>query len=189
MTFHAASSTVANRGKPPVEFLRELVVWARGADDAIFAPNLNDDDIYVSVSRELGRTKEPVKRKAIMLEVLRVLAGFESSWRWNEGEDMHAARGRTPAEIEAGAWQVSADSMAFGHDLRELVRRRAGGTTARAFIAAMKTDHALAMEYIARLLRHTVRHNGPVLRREIHPHLMPMAVREFEQLLTQSQPA
>ena len=47
----------------------------------------------------------------------------------------------------------------------------------------MKEDHALAMEYIARLLRHTVKANGPVLRHEIDLWLRRDAVAEFQRLL------
>ena len=43
----------------------------------------------------------------------------------------------------------------------------------------MKQDHLLAMEYIARLLRRTVNHNGPVKQHEIDPWLRQDAVTEF----------
>lgn len=43
----------------------------------------------------------------------------------------------------------------------------------------MKQDHSLAMEYIARLLRRTVNHNGPVKRHEIDSWLRQDAVTEF----------
>jgi len=48
----------------------------------------------------------------------------------------------------------------------------------------MKTHRPVAMEYIARLLRHTVRHNGPVVRHEIDPHLSREAVAQFMILLS-----
>ena len=47
----------------------------------------------------------------------------------------------------------------------------------------MKQNHPLAMEYIARLLRRTVNHNGPVKRHEIDPWLRKDAVTEFLGLL------
>jgi hypothetical protein len=47
----------------------------------------------------------------------------------------------------------------------------------------MKEDHILAMEYIARLLRRTTQHNGPVKRHEIDHWLLPEAVTEFQNLL------
>jgi hypothetical protein len=47
----------------------------------------------------------------------------------------------------------------------------------------MKQDHQLAMEYIARLLRRTVNHNGPVKRHEIDGWLRRDAVSEFLSLI------
>jgi hypothetical protein len=66
--------------------------------------------------------------------------------------------------MEAGAFQVSANSMAFGPELKDLVLSKVESTDGTKFQAAMKQDHPLAMEYIARLLRRTVHHNGPVKR-------------------------
>lgn len=80
---------VANRGVPPDSFLRELIAWAPGAPAEIFAPNLNPADIYAAVRLELGPWHGAQHRKAVMCEVLRVLAGFESSWRWNCGRDLN----------------------------------------------------------------------------------------------------
>ena len=42
-------------------------------------------DMYASVITELGPFEDILHRKACMLEVMRVLAGFESSWKWNTG--------------------------------------------------------------------------------------------------------
>jgi hypothetical protein len=52
-----------------------------------------------------------------------------------------------------------------------------------AFQQAIKRDHPLAMEYVARLLRRTVNHHGPVKRPEIDPWLRRDAVVEFQALL------
>jgi hypothetical protein len=60
---------------------------------------------------------------------------------------------------------------------------QAGTLDGNDFQQAMKDNHPLAMEYIARLLRHTVNHNGPVKRHEIDAWLRKDAVTEFEQLL------
>jgi hypothetical protein len=59
-----------------------------------------------------------------------------------------------------------------------------GSLDGNAFQQAMKTNHPLAMEYIARLLRRTVDHNGPVKRHEIDAWLRPEAVEEFLASLT-----
>ena len=192
MTFNATRQHVLNQSKhPPVnqgsprpEFLEELVAWAKGAPDEIFAMNASfHDDIYDSVSHELGPWEGIAHRRAVMLEVLRVLAGFESSWNWKEGRDTTNATSITPDTIEAGAWQVSANSMAFGHELKDLVRGKVGSLDGNAFQHAMKENHPLAIEYAARLLRRTTRHNGPVKRGEIHPSLSKDAVAEFQALV------
>ena len=97
---------------------------------------------------------------------MRVLAGFEPSWNWNAGVDTTNPASTRPDTIEAGAWQVSANSMSFGQELRNLVLRNVASLDGDDFQHAMKQDHQLAMEYIARLLRRTVDHNGPVKRHE-----------------------
>ena len=182
MTFTGPiKSPVANRGSPPDSFLTELVSWGRNADETIFEPRRDDPgetDVYTRIAPILGPWTSPTHRIAAMLEVLRVLAGFESSWDWNCGRDTTNHSSVTPTTIEAGAWQVSGNSRAFGRDLRELAP--ADGDR---FQRAMKVDHAMAMEYAARLLRHTIRHNGPVLRGEINPWLNRDSVEQFRELL------
>jgi hypothetical protein len=183
MGYTATKQRVANRGAPPDAFLDELVAWGKQAPDEIFVINASHD-IYSSVFRELGPWEGIQHRRAVMLEVLRVLAGFESSWKWNEGRDTTNPTSVTPETIEAGAWQVSANSMNFGQELKDLVRARVGTLDGNAFQRAMKQDHKLAMEYIARLLRRTTKHNGPVKRREINEWLRRDAVAEFQALLS-----
>ena len=73
--------------------------------------------------------------------------------------------------------------MGFGQELKDLVRAQAGSLDPNLFQRAMKQNHPLAMEYIARLLRRTVNHNGPVKRHEIDPWLRKDAVTEFLDLL------
>ena len=68
-------------------------------------------------------------------------------------------------------------------DLKDLVQTRVGSLDGNDFQQAMKDDHELAMEYIARLLRHTVNHNGPVKRHEIDAWLRKDAVAEFQALM------
>jgi hypothetical protein len=73
--------------------------------------------------------------------------------------------------------------MGWGQDLKDLVDAQVGSRDSNDFQQAMKDNHPLAMEYIARLLRHTVNANGPVKRHEIDDWLRKDAVTEFEQLL------
>jgi len=193
MSFYFARKQVANRGIPPVKFLKELVAWGKIAPEDIFRPSVNHrDDVYSAVAGVLGPWDGPRHMRAVMLEVLRVLAGYESSWDWNQGTDTSADkeaakhhRVRSPIQIEAGAFQVSADSMALAPELKNLVFKRVGSLTAADFQRAMKRDHDLAMEYIARLLRRTITQNGPVLRHaaEIDKWLRKDAVQEFRTLL------
>ncbi len=182
MTYIATKQHVSNRGVPSNDFLDQLVAWGKQAPDEIFAPNTLSD-IYSSIRNTLGPWSGSHHRRAVMLEVMRVLAGFESSWDWNEGRDTSNPTSVTPDTIEAGAWQVSANSMAFGQELKDLVLAHVGTVEGNAFQDAMKTNHPLAMEYVARLLRRTTHHHGPILRHEIDPWLRRDAVAEFETFL------
>ena len=179
---------VLNRGIPPVEFLQELVAWEKTASDEIFADKeTKEKDVYASVKKELGPFDNILARKAGMLEVMRVLAGFESSWKWNTGRDTTNPDEDSPDTISAGPFQVSANSMGFGQDLRDLVVPhgiRIAKRDGTAFQMLMKTNHTVAFNYISCLLRHTIRHNGPVKRCEINPWLSRDAAKEFRQLLT-----
>ncbi len=179
---------VLNRGIPPVEFLQEIVEWGKTAAKDIFADKKTEEkDVYASVKEKLGPFKNIPHRKACMLEVMRVLAGFESSWKWDTGRDTTNPDENTPDRISAGPFQVSANSLAFGQDLKDLVAPHGIRNAKRdgdAFQALMKTNHTVAFNYISRLLRHTVRHNGPVKRSEINAWLSRDAAKEFQQLLT-----
>ena len=172
---NALYSPVSNRGVPHAAFLQELISWGRTAPESIFAVNDESDDIYTRIRPVLGPWVSILHRRAAMLEVLRVLAGMESSWDWNCGRDTTNSTSVTPDTIEAGVFQVSANSRAFGDDLRLLAP--ANGTE---FQRVMKVNHPLAMEYAARLLRHTGQHNGPVKRNEILTWLRRAAVTAFE---------
>jgi hypothetical protein len=182
MKYIRTKQHVHNRGVPPDDFLDQLVAWGKQAPEEIFAPN-PFSDIYSSVKNTLGPWRDNKHRRAVMLEVMRVLAGFESSWDWNADVDTTNPTSVTPETMEAGAWQVSANSMDFGQELKDLVLGQVGTLDGNAFRKAMKENHPLAMEYVARLLRRTIHHHGPVLRHEIDPWLRRDAVAEFEGLL------
>jgi hypothetical protein len=181
MTYNALKARVKNRGRAPDSFLDELIAWGADAPEDIFAPN-DAHDIYLSIRPALGPWRDNLHRRGAMLEVMRVLAGFESSWGWNEGRDVTNPTSITSTTTEAGAWQVSANSMNFGPELRALVMDRVGSADGEAFQAAMKLDHPLAMEYVARLLRRTINHHGPVKRHEIDPWSSKEAVEEIGHL-------
>ncbi len=139
-------------------------------------------DIYTKIKPTLGPWSSNEHRRAVMCEVLRVLAGFESSWKWNEGADSTNPEEDRPETMSAGIFQISHDSLAFGQDLRDL-SASVGITNAVQFREQMMKNHPFAIEYTARLLRHTDRHNGPVHRHEIDPFLSRSAVDEFQTLL------
>ena len=110
----------------PDEFLRELVAWGQSAPDEIFIARPGHET-YADVADELGPyPAEGTYRRAVMLEVLRVLGGFESSWEWNAGVDPTNPDSNTPCTEEAGAFQCSGNSMNFDPSLKTLVRQVAG---------------------------------------------------------------
>ncbi|HXM26983.1 MAG TPA: peptidoglycan-binding domain-containing protein [Chthoniobacterales bacterium] len=178
---------VLNRGIPSPEFLQELVAWGKTASNEIFVDKQTEEkDVYASVKPKLGPYGDLIHRKACMLEVMRVLAGFESSWKWNTGRDTTNPDENSPDTISAGPFQVSANSLGFGQDLKDLVAPHGIRNAKRdgdAFQALMKTNHTVAFNYISRLLRHTIRHNGPVKRSEINKWLSRDAVAEFQGFL------
>lgn len=184
-TYTAAKHPVLNRGSAPDSFLDELVAWGRTAPEEVFAVNATPVDIYTVLRPELGPWTGIQHRRAVMLEGLRVLALFESSANWNEGVDTTNTSSMSHLTgQETGAFQVSYDSLGFGADLKALATAHCGQDFGIVtFIEKMKSDHPFAIEYAARLLRHTVKANGPVLRREINPWVRRDAVAEFEALL------
>jgi len=177
--FIACKAQVFNRGVPEDSFLNELIDWANQAPDEVFEKN-NKTDIYSSVAPELGPWKNLLHRKAVMLEVLRVLGGFESSWDWNEGRDITNINSNTACTEEAGIFQCSGNSMNFDPSLKKLLKNVSGQTDCKTFITVSKRNHKFAIEYCARLLRFTIDHNGPVKRKEINSWLKPDAVKEFQ---------
>lgn len=195
----AIYTKVLNRGIITASFVSEMVNWAKIAPDDIFdrTPTVGSRDIYNKVFAELGPYTDLINRKAVMLEVMRVLAGFESSWDWTEGVDTSRAGSDTPENSEAGAWQVSYDARRLDVSVATLLRSK-GISDGITFQRKMKFDHPLAMEFVARLMRINCLHNGPLyknaerniirksLRGEEHsifPWLKKESVDEFVHLL------
>lgn len=189
MTFSATKAHVLNRGTPPDSFLSALVTWGRSAPEEIFAVNANPADIYAHIRPILGPWADVQHRRAAMLEVMRVHAGFESSWNWNEGVDTTNATSMSNLSgQETGPWQVSYDSTRLGGSAMLPFAQANGIGTAQSFIDKMKECHPLAMEYVARLYRVNVKWAGPILRGEIDEWLRPAAVAEFLTLLSSDNP-
>lgn len=182
--YRALKDAVYTRGIPPDPFLDELIGWGKTAPDEIFLPNDNPVDIYGSIKGVLGPWTGLLHRKAAMLEVLRVLAGFESSWNWKEGVDLTNKHSQAHIEgQETGIFQVSFDSTGFDKSLKDCLLRHGVTFAPKNFIDAMKFNHQLALEYCARLLRSSIAWDGPLKRREAHPWMRRDAVIEFEALL------
>ncbi len=184
MIFNATKAKVLNRGQPPDSFLTELVTWGRAAPDEIFAPNPNPADIYALIRPILGPWQNLLHRRAAMLEAMRVHAGFESSWNWKEGVDVTNQTSMSHAEgQETGIFQVSWDSTLLGDHAMKPFAVEHGIGSVGSFIAEMKSDHPLALEYYARLVRVSIAWAGPLKRHEVDPWLSAAAVSEFQELL------
>lgn len=183
-SFNYCLTPVRTHGAPPVSFLNELLDIATTLPDEIFAPNASqgNHDIYNLVAPMLGPWTSLLHRKAAMLEVLRVDGAFESDWHWNEGADTTAGP-ETPAETETGLWQASFNSVTFDPSLAACVNRHCGGVSAQLFIPAMKSDHAFAVEYVARLFRFNTRWSGPSNRGWIQACVNRDSVNELQSFL------
>lgn len=171
-----------NHDGPPDTFLDTLIAWAKQERDAVFDVN-NYADIYSLVKQELGPWLGLLHRKAVLCEVMRVVAGDESDWHFQEGRDTTAGAQRAE-EMEAGAWQVSYDSRVLGADLQAFLVER-GIVDAYEFQQRIKRDPDLDCAYTARLLREPYRRwDGPINRGWVEAQVSREAVAEFMQLLS-----
>lgn len=191
MDFRYTKSAVLNRGSAPDSYLTESIEWARTAPDEIFAPKpapappIPDPDIYAQIKPRLGPWENLLHRKAAMLEEMRVHAGFESSWNFNEGVDVtndHSLEHKTGEET--GVFQVSYDSTWLANGAMKPFAQQHGIDDVDAFIVQMKADHNLAFEYYARLVRFNTKWAGPIKRHEIDRWLSRNAVDEFRSFLS-----
>jgi hypothetical protein len=176
--FIAARQPVYNRGSAPDSFIEELSAWGKIAPDEIFAPNDVAVEIYTVIKSRLATkigsdaTGAPIyhwstlgERKDALLEVMRVHAGLESSWNWNEGVDVtNASSVANKTGQETGIFQVSFDSELIDHSFMSDFAKANGIADVDSFITKMKSNHALAMEYYARLVRISISWAGPLIR-------------------------
>ena len=195
MKFAATKEDVFNRGVPPDSFLSALVAWGKYAPDEIFDVNKEPCDIMDQIKPNLGPWRSPLHRRAALMELMRVLAGFESSWGWTEGVDTSNPGSNSPETAEAGIFQISYNSRAYGNDLKRMLQTE-GIEHGEQFQVITKQDHPFALEYGARLFRHTWKHNGPLYKdrrlfpdalqgseHSVYPWLSRPAVNEFMELL------
>lgn len=174
------SKPVYNRGHASDIFLDQMIAWGRISPDEIFKVNNEPDDVMNLIKPVLAPDGwiDLMHRRCAMLEMMRVLGGFESSWNWNEGPDVTNPSEDNPETMSAGAWQCSWNSRSFGQDLKYLAAKN-DVTNGDKFQAVSKADHPFAMEWVARLTRYTTRHHGPLKRKEVLPWLNPLAMGEF----------
>jgi hypothetical protein len=185
LKFVATKKKVKNRGVAPDSFLQEILDWAFEEEESVFAPSSNKLGIYWYLEPLLGPFETPIERRAAMLEVMRVHAGFESSWDWTEGVDTTNKRSMAnPESQETGIFQVSFDSTNLGQGALKPFVKEAGINSPTLFIQKMKTDHGLALSYYARLVRLNIRWAGPLLRHEVDDYLSDAAKNEFQSFLS-----
>lgn len=169
---------------PPNSFLDQLIDAINPLPDTVFERN-DLHDIYGVILGALGPYTDLLHRKAVMCEVLRVQAAFESDWNWNEGVDttnLHSVHHKEGAET--GAFQVSWDSMHFDKSLENCLDRLAGAHDVDTFIEQMKLKHPLAVEYCARLLRFNTTWCGTINNaHQVIAHARRDAVAEFKTFL------
>jgi hypothetical protein len=172
-------------GCPPNSFLDQIIDTINQIDDEVFAPN-DRYDIYSVMLGSLGPYGDITHRRAVMCEVLRVQAGFESDWNWDEGVDV-----TNPNSVahkkgqETGAFQVSFDSTEFDQSLLDCLSRYTGKTDVDTFISSMKSNHPLAVEYCVRLLRFNTTWCGTINNSHmVIAHARRDAVAEFQNFMT-----
>ncbi len=170
--------------RPPIAFLDQLIDAIDPLPDSVFEQN-DHHDIYAVMKSTLGPYTSLLHRKAVMCEVLRVQAAFESDWKWDEEVDRNNHHSMTHREgEETGAFQVSWDSMSRDPSLKACMDRVAGAHDVDTFIRKMKSDHALAVEYCARLLRFNTTWCGTINNPlQVISHVRKDAVQEFETFL------
>jgi hypothetical protein len=170
--------------RPDTSFLDQLIDTIDALPDEVFAENPLFD-IYAVMKGSLGPYVSLKHRKAVMCEVLRVQAAFESDWKWDAGVDINNHHSMThPEGEETGAFQVSFDSTALGHSAMLPFAQSHQIETPQKFIAAMKSNHSLAVEYCARLLRISTAWCGTIQNpAQVISHVRRDAVDEFMSFL------
>lgn len=169
---------------PPILFLDQLIDAIDPLPDDVFAENTLYD-IYAVMKGSLGPYTSLKHRKAVMCEVLRVQAAFESDWVWEAGVDINNLHSLTHIDgEETGAFQVSFDSTALGNSAMLPFAIANHIETPQKFIRAMKDDHRLAVEYCARLLRFSTSWCGTINNpSKVSSHVRRDAVEEFQTFL------
>ena len=185
-TVSACLQKVSNRGVPPLSVVQDIIAEVKATPDSVFAVNENAD-IYSLVKPELGPYPSIKNRKAVMADVLIVLAGFESSWDYTEGRDLSASN-TGACTMEAGMFQTSGNANAFSPTLGVFQKAKCGNNTCDGFRACAKAPGSafkkeFTIGHTIRLLRFTTKHHGPLVRKEVNKWLSKSCVSQIEALL------
>lgn len=183
MKYKYLNSKVLNRGTCPNSFLNNFIEIAKSSPNDWYQVNQEINDVYNLIRPKFGPWKNIIHRKAALLECMRVLGGFESSWDWNEGVDTTNPTSNTDETIEAGLWQISYNSRYFGPDLKKLLLNF-NITNGNNFQIVTKTNHSFAFEYAVKLFRHTIGHNGPLKRKEVLPWMKQECIDELIEIIS-----
>lgn len=185
MQLAATKAEIRGRGIPPTSFLVEQISWLKSASQELWEPN-SEKDIFSLIKPYVGpqgNWTDLADRQACLAEVMRVHAGEESSWKWNEGVDTNNEESLTHITgEETGIFQVSFDSEWLNPSLRIFLVSK-NIHTPQQFIDEMKSDHQLAMEYYVRLIRHNYEWAGPLKSNIVSDLLNDDAIYEYKKLL------
>lgn len=177
---------VYNRGTIPLSMVQDVVAALRETPESVFATN-NNFDIYSSVSDKLGPYTSLKNRAAVLGNVMLVESGFESTWKYDAGRDM-SAKNTSACSAEAGLYQTSGNMNTFNNDAASVLvpfqAKYCKSTTCDEFQRCTKEPvKSFVHGHFIRASRITVRHWGPILRKEINPWLKKECVAQIEKLL------
>jgi hypothetical protein len=179
----------SKRGTPKKDVVEEIIEYVSEMPDSDFSVNAKYD-IYSHMAPKFSEyTKGIKKRRALMAAVLTNLAGWESTWDWNEGIDTtNISSTKSKCSEEAGLLQTSGDAMNFDKSLVRLFesscKAYTKGTKCDRFIACSKdpgANHRFTVIFTAMLLRHTTNHHGPIKRKsDVYSSLSIKCVEQIE---------
>ena len=194
----ACGERVYNRGKPPVQFqkdLYEFIVKFKD-DEVLVGVNTERLDAFTYLRNELNITEKSNMsyRAAALYELMRVSAAMESSWNWAEGRDK-AASNYSWYTQEAGIFQTSPNSHVYydgaykrWHYLDTLMGMKPtqNNPDNKRWNAFMK-DYAnkeVIMQHHAFMVRHNYRHYGPIIRKSyVGANINKECIKQIEALL------
>lgn len=179
--------SIPNQGKIPTSVLNNIIDFVRSAPDQVFEKN-NEQDIYWLFAKTLGPITTLKQRRAVMADTQIVLGALESSWGYGVGRDPATPASKPCNEYEAGMFQVSSNSMAFGNGQLTTLFKAACGPymslgTCQAFQKCTKEEPAFAHSYVGLLLRYTINHHGPIKRGNVGRLLSKSCQNEIEAIL------